>query len=118
MRKRGEIHGRRAKGRNSAAWEADPQGKRPNWLTLFNRVNPRIAPFFRYYDAHLALRATRWIVTRALNSKNDPRPSSRANAKRSASSVCRVFTLMRNALYELGMNPIKLGAVRRQAQDL
>ncbi len=116
MRERGEIMVA-AQNAELAAWEADPHGKRPNWLALFHRVSPQIAPFFRYYDAHLARRATRWIATRELNSKLTRREFARQRETLGEFGLPR-FRVNEDSLYALGMNPTKLAAVHRQAQDL
>ena len=116
MRKRGEIIVA-AQNAELAAWEAEPHGKRPKNLALYYRVGPQITPFFRYYDAHLARCATRWITQRALNSKPTRAEFARQRESLNYLGLPR-FQVNDQSLRALGMNVAKLIAVRRQAQEI
>lgn len=97
-----------------AAWEANPQGKRPGFFALWKSVNPQIGPFLRYYDSHLALRAARWIRARHPNSRQIKREFAR---QREISYYLGLpqFRVSEKSLRALGMNKTKLAALRREA---
>ena len=99
-----------------AKWEANPQGKRPGFFVLWKRVNPQIAPFLRFYDAHLALLATHWITKRHPNSRQLKREFARQRGIPNSLGLPQ-FHVTEISLRALGMNETKLAVTRRRAQQ-